>query len=128
MLQKISDFIKSELQSMLKNRQQSHKFSGGFAPWTPAEALPLDPAGGWIPQTSSLHVATRRSNPPIIFWLPPEKPFLEPCCINISIRSITYQHYDEIINQSLDTCIMLVVVGRIYSFQGGGGQKGGRDI
>ena len=32
MLQKISDFIKSELQSMLKNRQQSQKFSGGLAP------------------------------------------------------------------------------------------------
>ena len=28
MLQKISDFIKSELQSMLKNRQQSQKNSG----------------------------------------------------------------------------------------------------
>ena len=34
-LQKISDFIKSELQFMLKNRQQSQTFSGGFAPWTP---------------------------------------------------------------------------------------------
>ena len=29
MLQKISDFIKSESQSMLKNRQQSQQFSGG---------------------------------------------------------------------------------------------------
>ena len=46
MLQKISDFIKSELQSMLKNRQQSQKISWGFAPWTPIGALPLDPAGG----------------------------------------------------------------------------------
>ena len=62
MLQKISDLIKSELQSMLKNRQQSQKISGGFAPWTPTGALPLDPAGGWRPQTSSLRVATRRSN------------------------------------------------------------------
>ena len=62
MLQKISDFIKSELQSMLKKRQQSQKFSGGFAPWTPTRALPLDPAGSWRPQTSSLCVATRRSN------------------------------------------------------------------
>ena len=32
MLQKISDFIKSELQSMLKNRQQSQNFSRGAAP------------------------------------------------------------------------------------------------
>ena len=51
-------------------------------------------------------------------------------CMNISIWSITYQHYDEIINQSLNTCIILVGVGRIYSIQGGG-QKGGgegRDI
>ena len=38
MLQKISDFIKSELQSMLKNRQQSQKISGGFAPWTTTDA------------------------------------------------------------------------------------------
>ena len=45
--------------------------------------------------------------------------------MNISIWSITYQHYDEIINQSLNTCIILVGVGRIYSIQGGGGQKGG---
>ena len=48
--------------------------------------------------------------------------------MNISI----YQHYDEIIIQSLNTCIILVGVGRIYSIQGGGGQKGGgggvRDI
>ena len=29
------------------------------------------------------------------------------------------------INQSLNTCIILVGVGRIYSIQGGGGQKGG---
>ena len=38
MLQKIIDFIKSELQFMLKNRQQSQKKSGGFAPWTPLGA------------------------------------------------------------------------------------------
>ena len=48
--------------------------------------------------------------------------------MNISIWSITYQHYDEIINQSLNTCIIFVGVGRIYSIQGGGGHKGGRDI
>ena len=48
--------------------------------------------------------------------------------MNISIWSITYQHYDKIINQSLNTCIIFVGVGRIYSIQGGGGQKGGRDI
>ena len=45
--------------------------------------------------------------------------------MNISIWSITYQHYDEIINQSLNTCIILVGVGRIYSIQGGGGQGKG---
>ena len=45
--------------------------------------------------------------------------------MNISIWSITYQHYDEKINQSLNTCIILEGVGRIYSIQGGGGQKGG---
>ena len=44
--------------------------------------------------------------------------------MNISSLSITYQHYDEIINQSLNTCIILVGVGRIYSIQGGGGEKG----
>ena len=49
-------------------------------------------------------------------------------CMNISIWSITYQHYDEIINQSLNRFIILVGVGRIYSIQGGCGQKGGRDI
>ena len=48
--------------------------------------------------------------------------------MNISIWSITYQHYDEIINQSLNSCIILVGVGMIYSIQGGGGQKAGRDI
>ena len=46
--------------------------------------------------------------------------------MNISIWSITYQHYDEIIDQSLNTYIILVGVGRIYSIQGGGGQKGGK--
>ena len=62
MLQKISDFIKSELQSMHKNRQQSQKLSVGFAPWTPSGALPRDPAGGWRPRLapSTLHGATRR--------------------------------------------------------------------
>ena len=44
----------------------------------------------------------------------------------MNIWSITYQDYDEIINQSLNTCIILVGVGRIYLIQGGGGQKGGR--
>ena len=38
--------------------------------------------------------------------------------MNISIWSITYQHYDEIINQSLNRFIILVGVGRIYSIQG----------
>ena len=38
--------------------------------------------------------------------------------MNISIWSITYQHYDEIMNQSLNTCIILMGVGRIYSIQG----------
>ena len=38
--------------------------------------------------------------------------------MNISIWSITYQHYDEIINPSLNTCIILVGVGRIYSIRG----------
>ena len=39
-------------------------------------------------------------------------------CMNISIWSVTYEDYDEIINQSLNTCIILVGVGRIYSIQG----------
>ena len=39
---------------------------------------------------------------------------------------LAYQHFDEIINQSnLNTCIILVGVGRIYSIHRGGGQKGG---
>ena len=50
--------------------------------------------------------------------------------MNISIWSITYQHYDEIINQSLNNCIIWggggPGVGRIYSIQGGGGQIGGK--
>ena len=53
-------------------------------------------------------------------------------CMNISIWSITYQHYDEIINQSLNTCIILVGgrsdlfnSGRRWSKRGGGE---GRDI
>ena len=46
--------------------------------------------------------------------------------MNISIWSITYQNYDEKINQSLNTWIILVGVGRIYSIQGGGSQKGGK--
>ena len=48
--------------------------------------------------------------------------------MKISIWSITYQHYDEKINQSLNTCIILVGVGRICSIQWGGGQKGVKDI
>ena len=50
--------------------------------------------------------------------------------MNISIWSITYQHDDEIINQSLNTCIILVGVGRIYSIQGEVVKRGGggRDI
>ena len=47
MLQKLSDFIKSELQSMLKNRQQREefakrgveKFRGGGGVWTLDEAM-----------------------------------------------------------------------------------------
>ena len=46
-------------------------------------------------------------------------------CMNISIWCITYQHYDEIINQSLNTCIILVGVGRIYSIQGEVVKRGG---
>ena len=49
-------------------------------------------------------------------------------CVNISIWSITYQHYDEIINQSLNPCIILVGVARIYSIQGGIWSKGGEGI
>ena len=49
-------------------------------------------------------------------------------CMNISIWSITYQHYDEISNQSLNTCIILVG-GRSDLFNSGeGGQKGGKGI
>ena len=45
--------------------------------------------------------------------------------MNISIWSITYQHYDEIINQSLNTCIILVG-GRSDLFNSGGRwSKGG---
>ena len=45
-------------------------------------------------------------------------------CMNISIWSITYQHYDEIINQSLNTCIILVR-GRSDLFNSGGMVKRG---
>ena len=54
MLQKISDFIKSELQSMLKNRQ--------------LQSPNLNPNN---------FLATSRTT------------FLEPCCMNVSIWSIT---------------------------------------
>ena len=48
--------------------------------------------------------------------------------MNISIWSITYQHYDEIINQSLNTCIILVG-GRSNLFNSGGRwSKGGEGI
>ena len=40
MLQKISDFIKSELQSMLKNRQQSQKIPGALPPGPQRGAAP----------------------------------------------------------------------------------------
>ena len=50
-------------------------------------------------------------------------------CVNISIWSITYQHYDEIINQSLNPCIILVG-GSSDLFNSGGNlvKRGGRDI
>ena len=41
-------------------------------------------------------------------------------CMDISIW-FYYQHYDKIINQLLNTCIILVRVGRNYSIQGEGG-------
>ena len=44
--------------------------------------------------------------------------------MNISIWSITYQHYDEIINQSLNTYIILVG-SRSDLFNSGGWSKGG---
>ena len=70
MLQKISDFIKSELQSMLKNRQQSQQQkSGGFAPRRQPSSLRGAPVAKCKP---------RPGKTPITFWLPPEKPFLEP--------------------------------------------------
>ena len=48
--------------------------------------------------------------------------------MNISIWSITYQHYDEIINQLLNTCIILVG-GRSDLFNSGGRwSKGGEGI
>ena len=48
--------------------------------------------------------------------------------MNISIWSITYQHYDKIINQSLNTCIILVG-GRSDLFSSGGRwSKGGEGI
>ena len=52
--------------------------------------------------------------------------------MNILIWSITYQNYDEIINQSLNTCIILVGKrsdlfnsGGRWSKGGGGGGGGG---
>ena len=39
--------------------------------------------------------------------------------MNISIWSITYQHYDEKVNQSLNACIILVG-GRSGLFNSGG--------
>ena len=50
MLQKISDFIKSELQSMLKNRQQILKNSGDFAPWTQPGRCPWTLLGAGAPK------------------------------------------------------------------------------
>ena len=45
-------------------------------------------------------------------------------CSKIGSKN-TYQHYDEIINQSLNTCIILVGVGRINSIQGEVVKRGG---
>ena len=45
--------------------------------------------------------------------------------MNISIWSITCQHYDEKSYQSLNTCIILMGVGRICSIQGEVVKKGG---
>ena len=46
--------------------------------------------------------------------------------MNISIWSITYQHYDQKIIQSLNTCIILVGGRSDLFISGGGGQKGGK--
>ena len=51
MLQKISDFIKSELQSMLKNRQQSQQKNQGALPPGPPQGLcPWTPLGAGAPR------------------------------------------------------------------------------
>ena len=61
MLQKISDFIKSELQSMLKNRHQSLKCFGGFAAGPPPGRCPWTPLGAGAPRlapSASLRAAS----------------------------------------------------------------------
>ena len=50
MLQKISDFIKSELQSMLKDRQQVKKIPGAFPPGPPPGRCPWTPLGAGAPR------------------------------------------------------------------------------
>ena len=50
MLQKISDFIKSELQSMLKNRQQSQKILGALPPGPPTGRCPWTSLGAGTPR------------------------------------------------------------------------------
>ena len=62
MLQKISDFIKSESQSMLKNRQQSQKIPGDLppGPGPPPGPCPWTPLGAGVPRlapSASLRVA-----------------------------------------------------------------------
>ena len=49
-------------------------------------------------------------------------------CMNISIWSITNMMM-KLLLKLLNTCIILLGIGRIYSVQGGGDQKGGgRDM
>ena len=62
MLQKISDFIKSELQFMLKNRQQSQKKFRGLRPLDPHQGAAPGPCWGLASPDPSLapSVATSR--------------------------------------------------------------------
>ena len=50
MLQKISDFIKSELQSILKNRQQSQNNPGALPPVHSPGRCPWTPLGAGAPR------------------------------------------------------------------------------
>ena len=89
----------SLLLSVVLKGLKLQKFSGGFAPWTPTGALPLDPTGGWRPQTPANFAPRRASHAAIVSHHKPA-----------SLRSASCTPQDE----SLATA--LLPVPRLFDF------------